>query len=222
MVADELARRGFAALDPDYDPELSHWLDTDGRRTDLADGPTAPTKAWLRSHRWVWSRPCLEELLAASGAAMFVCGIAVNQHELLDLFTEVFLLRIDDRTQEDRLVAYDRAHPPGRNEAGRQQIREGRQAFESDMLQLGATPLDGTLPTRTVVDQILARLPVSKPAHDETSGTLRCAGADHPELGERQIDHYAGSQFQLGAGQRRAIDGSRSLSLRESNRSAAP
>jgi len=27
------------------------------------------------------------------------------------------------------------------------------------MLQLGATPLDGTLPTRTVVDQILARLP---------------------------------------------------------------
>jgi len=29
MVADELARRGFAALVPDYDPELSHWLDTD-------------------------------------------------------------------------------------------------------------------------------------------------------------------------------------------------
>ena len=157
-VAAELARRGFVALDPDYDPELSHWLDTDGRRTDLMDGPPAPTEEWLRSHRWVWSRLRLEELLAASDAPVFVCGIALNQHELLDLFTNVFLLRIDDPTQEDRLVAHDRAYPPGRNEAGRQQIREGRPAFETKMLQLGATPLDGTLPTRTVVDQILAHL----------------------------------------------------------------
>jgi hypothetical protein len=159
MVAAELARRGFAALDPDYDPELSHWLGKDGRRADFADGPAAPTKAWLRSHRWVWSRPRLEELLTASGAPLFVCGIAVNQHELLDLFTCVFVLRIDDQTQEDRLVAHDRAHPRGRNEAGRQQIREGRPAFEAEMLLLGATPLNGTLPTRTVVDQILAHLP---------------------------------------------------------------
>ena len=37
-------------------------------------------------------------------------------------------------------------------------FREGRPAFETKMLQLGATPLDGTLPTRTVVDQILAYL----------------------------------------------------------------
>ena len=72
--------------------------------------------------------------LARSDAPVFVCGIALNQHELLDLFIKDFLLRIDDRTQEDRLVAHDRAHPPGRNEAGRQQIREGRATFEAAML----------------------------------------------------------------------------------------
>ncbi len=158
-VATELARRGFVTLDPDCDPELSHWRDPYGRRTDLVDGPAAPTADWLRSHRWVWSRPRLEQLLAASDAPVFVCGIALNQHELLDLFTKVFLLRIDDVTQEDRLVAHDRAHPPGRSEAGRQQIREGRPVFEAEMLQLGATPVDGTLPTPTVVDHILAYLP---------------------------------------------------------------
>ena len=158
-VAAELARRGFVALDPDYDPELSHWRDKDGRRTDLIDSPPAPTEDWLRSHRWVWSRPRLEELLAGSDAPVFVCGIAHDQHELLYLFTKIFPLRIDDRTQEDRLVAHDRANPPGWSEAGRQQIREGRPAFETTMLQLGATPLDGTLPTRAVVDQILAHLP---------------------------------------------------------------
>ena len=158
-VAAELARRGYVALDPDYDPELSHWRDSDGLRTDLDDGPAAPTEDWLRSHRWVWSRPRLEELLASSDAPVFVCGIAVNQHELVDLFAKVFLLRIDDRAQEDRLVRHDLAHPPGRSEAGRRQIREGRPVFEAEMLQLGATALDGTLPTRAVVDHIRAYLP---------------------------------------------------------------
>ena len=158
-VAAGLSRRGFVALDPDYDPELSHWLDADGRRTKLLDGPGAPTEKWLRAHRWVWNRPRLEEYLARSDAPVFVCGIALNQHELLDLFSKVYLLRIDDRTQEHRLVAHDRSHPPGRNEAGRQQIREGRATFEAAMLQLGAAPLDGTLPTRTIVDQIVADLP---------------------------------------------------------------
>ena len=99
-VAAELARRGYVALDPDYDPELSHWRDSDGLRTDLDDGPAAPTEDWLRSHRWVWSRPRLEELLASSDAPVFVCGIAVNQHELVDLFAKVFLLRIDDRAKK--------------------------------------------------------------------------------------------------------------------------
>lgn len=157
-VAGELSRRGFVALDPDYDPELSHWRDMDGCRTDRLDGPAAPTEEWILTHRWVWSRTRLEEVLGRNDGPVFVCGIAVNQHELLDLFLKVFLLMIDEQTQEDRLVAHDRAHPPGRSEAGRQQIRQGRATFETEMLQLGAIPLDGTLPTGTVVDQIVLHL----------------------------------------------------------------
>lgn len=157
-VAAELSRRGFVALDPDYDPELSHWLDSEGHRTDLQDGPAAPTEEWLLTHRWVWSRPRLEELLGSGDAPVFVCGIALNQHELLNLFIRVFLLRIDERAQEERLLAHDRSHPPGRSEAGRQQIREGRATFETEMLQRGAIPLDGTLPTHIVVDQIVEHL----------------------------------------------------------------
>ena len=152
-------------LDPDYDPELSYWRDADGVRTDLKDGPAAPTEEWLRSHWWVWSRPRLEELLAATDAPVFVCGIALNQHELLDLFTKVFLLRIDDRpkkTGSSRMTLL--THPGGTRRAD-SRFREGRPVFETEMLQLGATPLDSTLPTRTVVDHILAHLPglVSRP-----------------------------------------------------------
>ena len=101
----------------------------------------------------------LQEPLATSSAPVFVCGTAVNQDALLDVFTWVFRLRIDARAQEDRLVAPDGAHPPGRVEAERQEIRERRPIFESQVLRLGATPVHGTRPTPSVVDQILGHLP---------------------------------------------------------------
>jgi hypothetical protein len=55
-------------------------------------------------------------------------------------------------------LAYNTSHPPGRNEAGRQQIREGRHVFEAQVLKLGATALDGTASTDAVADQLLALL----------------------------------------------------------------
>jgi hypothetical protein len=85
-----------------------------------------------------------------------VCGIALNIGQVVDLFERIFLLRIDAETQEQRLLAYDAGNPPGRSEAGRQQIREGRPVFEAQMLELGAIPLDGTAPTAKVADQLLA------------------------------------------------------------------
>jgi hypothetical protein len=44
--------------------------------------------------------------------AVFVCGIALNIDQVLDLFDLLFLLRIDAETQEERLLAYDTGHPP--------------------------------------------------------------------------------------------------------------
>jgi hypothetical protein len=152
-LARELAGRGVLAIDPDEDPELAHWDDAAGRRV---SGPPRPDGEWLRSHRWVWNRSRLAEVLAGHDRAVFVCGIARNQGELLDLFDRVFLLRIDEATQEARLAAHDALHPPGRSQAARQEIREGRAMFETQMLRLGAVALDGTAPTAVVADELLA------------------------------------------------------------------
>jgi hypothetical protein len=143
-LAHELVRRGWPAIDPDDDPELSHWEDAKGRRV---DGPQRPNDSWLRTHRWVWNPAGLAEVLAAHNGPVFVCGIARNQAELLGLFDQVFLLEIDGPTQEARLIAHDADHPPGRSEAGRQEIRDGRTVFETEMRSLGAIPLDGAAPT---------------------------------------------------------------------------
>lgn len=88
---------------------------------------------------------------------MFVCGISLIIEELLDIFTRIFLLRIDAVTQENRLVAHDLARPPGRTEAGRQEIRVGRSAFENHMLRLGAVPIDG--PNRSTASQTTSSSP---------------------------------------------------------------
>ena len=154
-LARELGRRGLRAIDPDDDPELAYSEDPDGRR---ADPPPNPDEEWLRSHRWVWSRSRLQQVLAGQGKPVFICGIARNQDELLELFDRVFLLRIDGPTQEARLAAHDALHPPGRSEAGRREIRDGRVVFEAQMLRRGAIALDGTVPTTQVADGLLARL----------------------------------------------------------------
>jgi hypothetical protein len=157
-LAHELGRRGLKAIDPDDDPELAYSEDSDGHRVTR---PQHPDEEWLRSHRWVWSRSRLEELLAGYREPVFVCGIARNQDELLGLFDRVFLLRIDGPTQEARLTAHDALHPPGRSEAGRQEIRDGRTVFEAEVLRRGATAIDGTAPTTMVADRLLAFVPAA-------------------------------------------------------------
>lgn len=155
-LAQELARRGLATIDPDHDPQLSYWEDDVGNRVPRAEGPVAPDEQWLTGHRWVWNRSRLLDVLTQQQAPVFVCGIALNIDQVLDLFERLFLLRIDAATQEERLLAYDRGHPPGRSEAGRQQIRDGRPVFEAQMLKLGAITLDGTASTDGVAGQRLA------------------------------------------------------------------
>jgi len=157
-LAAELSRRGLIAIDPDYDAKLSYSVDDTGARTLRSEGPAQPDEQWLRTHHRVWSRSRLQELLTEHEEPVFVCGIALNIYEVVDLFERIFLLRIDADTQEQRLLAYDTSHPPGRSEAGRQQIRDGRAMFEAQMLELGAVALDGTAPTSSVADQILGLL----------------------------------------------------------------
>jgi dephospho-CoA kinase len=155
-LAQELARRGLATIDPDYDPMLSYWEDDAGNWVSKAEGPSAPDEQWLRAHRWVWNRSRLQDLLTQQQGPVFVCGIALNIEQVLDLFDRLFLLRIDADTQEERLLAHDTSHSPSRSEAGRQQIRDGRPVFEAQMLKLGAIALDGAAPTDAVADQLLA------------------------------------------------------------------
>ena len=148
-VALELGRLGYVALDTD---EIAGWETAAGVSV---SPPEHPTDEWLLGQRWVWSRRRLEDAIRArttAGQPVFLCGIAMNQREMLDCFDLVFLLSLDNTTQLDRL---DTASNADRNEVQRAQIIQGRPVFEQEMKSAGAVVLDGRQPTSHVVSRIL-------------------------------------------------------------------
>jgi len=160
-VSRELRRLGRAALDAD---EIAHHETHAGVP---ADQVAEPTREWLAAHRWVWGRgqlgAAITERLPPDGH-LFVCGIAMDLEELLDVFDMTFLLSLDAETQVSRLDEPSNAH---RNAAQRREIIDGLPVFEQRMRDLGAVVVDGRRPTRLVAESILqrvdARYPLSQP-----------------------------------------------------------
>jgi adenylate kinase family enzyme len=149
-LAAELSRRGHVAIDAD---DLASWEDGSGVPV---EPPSQVDEAWQLTHRWVWNRARLEAAIAASDdttGLIFVCGIALNQDEMLDLFERVFLLVIEADAQEARLA---RATSSQRTEGVKQQIREGRPILQARMLAAGAVPLDATASPVFLADTVLA------------------------------------------------------------------
>jgi len=148
-VATELTRLGYTAVDAD---DLAGWETVAGQKVEQ---PAHATVEWLLSHRWVWTRTRVEGVVreaTAYGGPVFICGIAINQRDMLDLFDGVFLLSIDHETQVQRLDA------PSNSERGpalRAQILDGRPVFEQEMKSLGAVVLDGRERTAVVAARIL-------------------------------------------------------------------
>ena len=149
MLSRVLSRRGFSAVDAD---ELAGWETEGGEEV---TEPGGATDAWRLTHRWAWRRRLVSELVSAhatAGRDVFLCGIARNQRDMLDLFDAVFLLALDEATQDERLRTPANAH---RGEALRAEIRDGRPVFEQEARSAGAVVLDGRLPTAVLADLVL-------------------------------------------------------------------
>jgi adenylate kinase family enzyme len=158
-LAVQLSQRGEVAIDAD---DLASWEDRSGMPV---EPPACVDEAWQLAHRWVWNRARIEAVIAGSehpSGVMFVCGIAVNQHQMLDLFERVFLLVIEADAQDARLA---RATSPQRTERVKQQIRDGRPAFQAKMLAAGAVALDATASPALLADTAQAVVHAHRPDH---------------------------------------------------------
>lgn len=151
-VADELARRGYAAYNTDDIPGLSHHVHKDGTPVDLSKGHIED-KSELE---WVWNKDKLTKLLH-SADEVFICAITSRQHEFYDQFDKIFVLTIDEATLKHRLLTRT-TNDFGKHPNEMKMLVDGREGFEQQMLKVGAVPVDATQPLAKVVDDILGKL----------------------------------------------------------------
>ena len=96
-VTDELATRGYKAVDAD-DGAFSEWMEVSG---DLEAAAGSPVEA---DRDWVWRADRIQELLSIEDAeVLFVSGCAANMGKFLPQFDHVVLLSAPADVMVERL-----------------------------------------------------------------------------------------------------------------------
>jgi len=101
----ELARRGFAVIEADHEPGISQWTDmATGKPVAQTDLPPYPfPESWLATHKWVWSKDALSQLIDRQQRDIFIVGGAFNQSTMYDLFDKWFSLLVPSDIMKERL-----------------------------------------------------------------------------------------------------------------------
>jgi uridine kinase len=142
-VAQELTRRGYAALDAD---EAFGYY---------GDPQTGEPTGEQTQHNWIWDLEKVKSLAKSSeDTTIFVCGGAMNQDKVRDVFDKRFTLVVDDDTMRHRLMTRTNndfgKHP---DDLARQ--LEWNKGATDYAKRIGAVVVDATKPIERVVDDIL-------------------------------------------------------------------
>ena len=150
-VNTELQQRNQNSLDTDKKPGLASWRD-------LASGERVKVGAFVDSSKtgWMWDNSVLRGILQAK-KKLILCGSADNDLEYFELFDKVYVLTLDPETQRQRLT--ERPSSYGKDLAMQDKIIAEQTQFVADSMKLGAVAIDNTRPIKTVVDEILGRIP---------------------------------------------------------------
>lgn len=155
-VRDELITRGFAAYGTDED-EISAWIDNDSGQMVVAPPRDIwQTPEWQSAHTWVMQKDRLDAVASSHpDTAVFICGVAANESDVLGLFTVVICLAVHDeeviRTRIEGRIGNEFGKAPHELEALLAVHRSGPPCEG-----LGGTVIDGSQPITVVVEEVLA------------------------------------------------------------------
>ena len=107
-----LGSRGINAHDADTIDGLSGWRDKGGTRVRY---PPNADKWFLDNHAFSWDRKVLIHFLSRHDT-VYLFGISRNVFEMLDLFDNVFFLKVPPDLQVERLRDPSRTNPMGRTD----------------------------------------------------------------------------------------------------------
>ncbi len=123
-----------------------------------------PTKAserspdWRDQHTWKMSKAKLLQLKEkATDKPVFVCGVASNEDEYIDVFDGVFALMVDKDTMVHRVMTRT-VGDFGKNPHEMESLLEWQETTEGYYRKIGAHIIDATRPVNEVVQEIVASI----------------------------------------------------------------
>lgn len=154
-ICKALIERGFRAIDTDFEPGLSGWVNiTTGRRLETLPRPPF-SQEWLNNHRWRWDLGRFNQLLAeAEKSPVFFCGGADQIEDFLPQFKRRFLLIVDNITLKDRLQ-HREPHRFHDESAELARVLEWNAGIQDFHRKDNVTVIDTSKPLSAVVNEIL-------------------------------------------------------------------
>ncbi len=152
-LAKELSRRGHKAYDPEKIRGIMHVED---RSTGIhITKPIPLPPGWYDNvGAFNWDISKLEKLFKTD-EDVYICSLAHNQRQHAELFSQIFVLTLDDVELEQRLRSRDE-HSLGKTKDEIQDIMKLHRAFEQTLVQDGAIEVNAANPPSIIVDTILS------------------------------------------------------------------
>ncbi|MCW1907905.1 MAG: hypothetical protein KIH63_001015 [Candidatus Saccharibacteria bacterium] len=116
------------------------------------------TPKWRSEHTWKMSRDGLLELKErAQSKPIFVCGVASNEDEYIDVFDRVFALVIDENTLIERIKNRG-SEGFGQSPHELKTLMEWQRSSKDYYKKIGAHTIDATRPIEQVAKALIAAI----------------------------------------------------------------
>lgn len=191
-VRTELLKRGYEAHGTDEDGIANFHNNETGEIVGNPIDAPSRTKEWREQHTWKISREAVEKLAEkakTTNKPIFLCGVAGNDGEVWDLFSQVFALTLDEPTLRERLAARTN-NSFGKASHELESLLEWQRTAAEDYAKLGATLIDATRPLAKVVDEILEKVKEPKVlTFADASLAKKITEAAYPNAEIKVVEH---------------------------------
>jgi dephospho-CoA kinase len=153
-VCEELSKQGYVAHEGD-DNLSAFYNNTTGEKVDRPTTIGDRTPEWRSEHTWKMSKDALLKLKAgAKENPVFVCGVASNEEEYIDVFDKVFALDVDVETMKHRVKTRTKGDF-GKSAHEMETLLDWHNSTQDYYRKIGAHIIDATKPIEWIVDDIL-------------------------------------------------------------------
>ena len=150
FIATTLNNQGINAFDADSIKGLCGWFDTAGNRVNY---PPDAGEEFLGNHAFLWSRDFLARFLDRQNK-IYLFGVSRNAFEMIDLFDNVFFLKISPDILVTRLRNGSRVNPMGRTAYQIKYVLQWARKYEEIARALCIRMIDANKSPRQIFSQI--------------------------------------------------------------------